>query len=118
MPQTPHELTAHNCVNLRMPTLGGLYNWEFSKDGRPLTVRVAGQFIANDTDLAIDAALAGVGLVCLPSDHVETLVAEGRLVRRLVEWCQPFAGYHLYYPSRRQVTAAFRLLIDRLRWRE
>lgn len=117
-PETPHDLTAHVCINLRLPTLGGLYAWEFGKDGRPLNVRVDGQFTCNDPDLLVDAALAGRGLVCLPSDHLDVHVAAGRLVRVLADWCPPFAGYHLYYPSRRQVTSAFRLLIDGLRWRD
>ena len=117
-PETPHDLTAHTCINLRLPTLGGLYAWEFGKDGRPLNVRVEGQFTCNDPDLVVDAALAGRGLVCLPSDHLGPHVKAGRLIRVLAEWCPPFAGYHLYYPSRRQVTSAFRLLIDGLRWRD
>jgi DNA-binding transcriptional LysR family regulator len=117
-PETPHDLTAHNCINLRLPTLGGLYAWEFGKDGRPLNVRVEGQFTSNDPDVIVDAALAGRGLVCMLSDHVGPHLKAGRLARVLAEWCPPFAGYHLYYPSRRQVTSAFRLLIDGLRWRD
>lgn len=117
-PETPHDLTGHICINLRLPTLGGLYAWEFGKDGRPLNVRVEGQFTCNDPDLVVDAALAGRGLVCLPSDHLGPHVKAGRLVRVLADWCPPFAGYHLYYPSRRQPTSAFRLLVDRLRWRD
>lgn len=117
-PETPHDLTKHVCINLRLPTLGGLYTWEFGKDGRPLNVRVEGQFTCNDPDLVVDAALAGRGLVCLPSDHLGPHVKAGRLIRVLAEWCPPFAGYHLYYPSRRQPTSAFRLLVDGLRWRD
>lgn len=117
-PATPHDLVAHTCVNLRLPTLGGLYAWEFRKDGRPLNVRVDGQFVTNDPDLAVEAALAGEALVCLPSDYLDGYLKTGRLERVLAEWCPPFAGYHLYYPSRRQVTTAFRLLIDGLRWRD
>lgn len=117
-PETPHDLARHICINLRLPTLGGLYAWEFDKEGRSLNVRVDGQFTCNDPDLVVDAALAGRGLVCLPSDHLDPHVKAGRLVRVLADWCPPFAGYHLYYPSRRQVTSAFRLLIDALRWRE
>ena len=116
-PQTPQDLTAHNCINLRLPTLGGLYAWEFEKDGRPLTVRVEGQFTTNDPELAVAAALEGRGLVCLMTDYLAPHLASGRLVRVLADWCPPFAGYHLYYPSRRQITPAFRLLIDALRWR-
>lgn len=116
-PRTPHDLTGHNCINLRLRTLGGLYIWEFEKAGRPLNVRVEGQFTCTDPDLLVEAALAGRGLVCLPSDHLGPHVEAGRLVRVLADWCPPFPGYHLYYPSRRQVTPAFRLLIDALRWR-
>lgn len=117
VPKSPHELTGHVCINMRLPTLGGLYAWEFEKDGRPVNVRVEGQFTCNDADIAVDAALRGRGLVCLPSDYLEPLVQQGRLVRVLEEWCPPFPGYHLYYPSRRQVSPAFRLLIDGLRSR-
>lgn len=117
-PETPHDLTEHVCINLRLPTLGGLYAWEFSKDVRPLNIRVEGQFTSNDPDLLVDAALAGRGLVCLPSDHLGPHLKAGRLIRVLADWCPPFAGYHLYYPSRRQPTSAFRLLVDRLRWRD
>lgn len=117
VPQTPHDLTDHICINLRLPTLGGIYAWEFGKDGRPLNVRVQGQFICNDPDLAVEAALAGRGLVCLPSDHLTAPVQAGRLIPVLADWCPPFSGYHLYYPSRRQTSSAFRLFIDALRWR-
>lgn len=117
VPQTPHELTDHVCINLRLPTLGGLYAWEFEKDGRPLNVRVDGQFTCNEPDLLIEATLAGRGLACLPEDHLGPLVAQGRLVQVLHDWCPPFPGYHLYYPSRRQVSPAFRLMIDALRYR-
>ncbi len=117
VPDTPQDLTTHNCINLRLPTLGGLYAWEFEKGGRPLNVRVDGQFTCSAADLVVDAALDGRGLVCLPSDHLGPHVQAGRLVRVLADWCPPFAGYHLYYPSRRQVTSAFRLLVDGLRWR-
>jgi DNA-binding transcriptional LysR family regulator len=117
-PEAPDDLAAHNCINLRLPTLGGLYAWEFERDGRPLNVRVDGQFTCSDPDLVVEAALAGRGLACLPSDHLGPELTAGRLVRVLSDWCPPFAGYHLYYPSRRQVTSAFRLLIDGLRWRD
>ncbi|MTH79998.1 LysR family transcriptional regulator [Paracoccus aestuariivivens] len=116
-PRTPHDLTAHNCINLRMQTAGGLYVWEFEKAGRTLNVRVDGQFTCTDSDLAVEAALAGRGLVCLPSDHLGPHVEAGRLIRVLADWCPPFPGYHIYYPSRRQVTPAFRLLLDALHWR-
>lgn len=117
-PETPQDLTRHNCINLRLPTLGGLYAWEFERDGRSLNVRVEGQFTSNDPDLIVEAGLAGTGLICLPTDHLADLVREGRMIRVLADWCPPFPGYHLYYPSRRQITPAFRLLIDGLRGRD
>lgn len=117
-PRTPHDLTDHNCINLRMQTMGDLYVWEFEKSGRSLNVRVEGQFTSGDASLAVEAALAGRGLTCLPSDQIGPHLKSGRLVRVLQDWCPPFAGYHLYYPSRRQITPAFRLLIDSLRWRD
>ncbi|MGE4245234.1 MAG: LysR family transcriptional regulator [Parvibaculaceae bacterium] len=116
-PRTPHDLTAHNCINLRLPTKGGLYSWEFEKNGRPLNVRVKGQFTCNDVLTIIDAASNGLGLACLPQDTVKEALAEGRLVRLLGDWCPPFPGYHLYYPSRRQNSPAFALLVESLRWR-
>ncbi|ULJ75435.1 LysR family transcriptional regulator [Rhizobium gallicum] len=116
-PRTPHDLTQHSCINLRLPTLGGLYAWEFEKDTRPLNVRVDGQFICNDVPMIIDAALSGIGLTCLPDDHLGPLVKEGKLVSVLEDWCPPFPGYHLYYPSRRLASPAFALLVDALRYR-
>jgi len=118
VPRSPHDLTHHICINLRLPTLGGLYAWEFEKKGRPLNVRVEGQFVCNDAQVIIEAACSGLGLTSIPEDHVETLIENGRLVRVLEEWCPPFAGYHLYYPSRRQASTAFKLLVDALRYRE
>lgn len=118
IPETPQDLTAHSCISLRLPTLGGLYTWEFEQDRRPLNVRVEGQFTCNDPDLIVETALAGHGLACLPSDHMGPHVKAGRLVRVLADWCPAFPGYHLYYPSRRQITSAFRLLIEGLRWRD
>lgn len=117
IPRSVQDLTQHACINLRLPTLGGLYAWEFERDGRTVNVRVDGQFICNDADIAIDAALRGRGLVCLPSDHLEAHVREGRLVQVLADWCPAFPGYHLYYPSHRQVSPAFRLFVDSLRFR-
>jgi DNA-binding transcriptional LysR family regulator len=116
-PETPQDLTAHACINLRLPTHGGLYAWEFEKSGRELRVRVEGQLMFNATALILDAALAGLGLAYLPEEQVRTQLAEGRLVRVLADWCEPFSGYHLYYPSRRQPTPAFALLVDALRYR-
>lgn len=116
-PAEPHDLTAHRCINLRMPTHGALYAWEFSRGGRELNVRVDGPMIVNDSIVALDAALAGVGLACLMEDLVAPAVADGRLVRVLQPWCEPFPGYHLYYPSRRQPSQAFSLVVDALRYR-
>lgn len=116
-PETPHDLAGHNCINLRFPTYGGLYAWEFERDGRALNVRVAGQVIVNDIILARQAALDGGGIAYLPERYVEDELAGGRLVRLLAEWCPPFPGYHLYYPSRRQLSPAFRLLVEALRHR-
>jgi len=116
-PQTPQDLTAHDCINLRLPTYGGLYAWEFEKGGRELKVRVEGQLVFNNIALRLNAALAGFGLAYLPEDQVETHLADGRLIRVLGDWCPPFPGYHLYYPSRRQPTPAFALLVNALRYR-
>jgi len=117
-PRTPHDLTAHDCVNLRLSTAGGLYAWEFEKAGRELKVRVDGRLTFNDAGLAVAAAVAGLGLACLPEDHVREPLGTGALVRVLEDWCEPFSGFHLYYPSRRQTTPAFALLVEALRYRE
>ncbi len=117
-PVTPHELTRHRCINLRLTTIGGLYAWEFEKDGKPLNVRVEGQFVCNDVPMIIDAALDGLGLACLPDDYLLPLIREGKLVAVLEDWSPPFPGYHLYYPSRRLASPAFSLLIDALRYRK
>ena len=107
----------HTCINLRLPTYGGLYAWEFEKDGRELRVRVEGQLVFNSIFQVLNAALAGFGLAYLPEDQAQPHLAEGRLVRVLDDWCPPFPGYHLYYPSRRQPSPAFALLVDALRYR-
>jgi DNA-binding transcriptional LysR family regulator len=116
-PRTPENLTEHSCINLRLPTYGGLYPWEFEKGGRELKVRVEGQLVFNNVTLRKNAALDGLGLACLPEDQVRAELADGRLIRVLADWCQPFSGYHLYYPSRRQQTPAFALFVDTLRYR-
>ncbi|MCE1238092.1 MAG: LysR family transcriptional regulator [Hyphomicrobiales bacterium] len=115
-PQTPDDLTDHDCINLRLPTYGGFYAWEFEKDGRELKVRVEGQLAFNTSKQAIAAALAGLGLTSTLEGLVADHLAAGRLVRVLEDWCPPFPGYHLYYPSRRQSSAAFRLIVEALRW--
>jgi DNA-binding transcriptional LysR family regulator len=116
-PKTPQDLTGHTCINLRLPTYGGLYAWEFEQDGRELKVRVEGQLVFNGIFQVLDAALAGFGLAYVPEDLVQAYLANGRLKRVLKEWCPPWSGYHLYYPSRRQSSPAFALLVDALRYR-
>jgi len=115
-PKTPQDLTTHNCINLRLPTHGSLYVWEFEKGNRELNVRVAGQLIFNDSTLRLNATLAGFGLAYLPEDVAQPYLALGRLKRVLEDWCAPFPGYHLYYPSRRQHSRAFAILLEALRY--
>ncbi len=115
-PETPQDLAGHSCLNLRLATLGSLYAWEFEKDGRELRVRVDGPLTFNNARMIVDACLDGFGLCSLPEDIVGEHLADGRLVRVLEDWCPPFSGYHLYYPSRRQHSAAFALLVDALRY--
>ncbi len=116
-PLTPHDLTQHSCINMRLPTYGGIYAWEFEKEGHELRVRVEGQLTFNNIALRLNAARQGLGLAYLPEDVVAADLAKGRLVRVLEDWCEPFSGYHLYYPSRRQPSAAFALLVNALRYR-
>lgn len=116
-PMKPEQLTEHNCINLRLPTYGGLYAWEFQKGKREIKVRVEGQFVFNTLAQRLDAALAGAGLAYLPEEAARPHIAEGRLKRVLEDWCPPYPGYHLYYPSRRQNAPAFSLLIEILRYR-
>ncbi|TVO94097.1 LysR family transcriptional regulator [Shewanella algae] len=115
-PDIPQDLTGHNCINLRLPTSGGLYVWEFAKEGRELNVRVSGQLICNEPDLVTKAAIAGAGLCFQPEDALAPAIAAGELLPVLEDWCPRFAGYHLYFPSGRQHSAAFRLLIDALKY--
>ncbi len=116
-PKTPQDLIAHNCINLRLPTHGGLYAWEFEKAGRELKVRVDGQLTFNTTAQMLAAALAGCGLTYVPEGVAQPHLAKGRLQRVLAEWCPAFSGYHLWYPNRRQSSAAFSLVVEALRWR-
>jgi DNA-binding transcriptional LysR family regulator len=116
-PKRPQDLIGHNCINLRLPTRGGLYAWEFEKGARELRVRVEGQLVFNGTFQMLDAALAGFGLAYVPEGLAQPYLAKGRLKRVLEDWCAPYSGYHLYYPSRRQPSAAFTLLVDALRHR-
>jgi DNA-binding transcriptional LysR family regulator len=117
LPKKPQDLTDHNCINLRLPTHGGLYAWELERGRRELHVRVDGQLIFNNIALRLNAALEGLGLAFLPEDAAQPHLAQGRLRRVLEEWCPPFPGYHLYYPGRRQTSPAFALLVDALRYR-
>jgi len=116
-PLTPHDLAEHECINLRLSTLGGLYAWEFEKDGRELRVRVEGALAFNGGRMVMAAALDGFGIAYVTDDYAERAIADGRLIRVLEDWSPPFAGYHLYYPSRRQLSPAFALIVDALRYR-
>ncbi|WP_223436592.1 MULTISPECIES: LysR family transcriptional regulator [unclassified Pseudomonas] len=115
-PDIPSDLMQHNCITLRMPTYGGLFLWEFEKDGQELNVRVEGQMVFNNIAMRMEAALQGLGLAYMPEDQVQEHIAQGRLIRVLADWCEPFSGYHLYYPSRRQSSPAFALLREALRY--
>ena len=116
-PRKPQDLISHNCINLRLPSHGGLYAWEFEKGGRELKVRVDGQMTCNGAIQMLNAALAGHGLAYIPEEMAELYLAKGRLKRVLGDWCQPYSGYHLFYPSRRQSSAAFNLVMEALRHR-
>jgi DNA-binding transcriptional LysR family regulator len=116
-PKKPQDLISHSCINLRLPTQGGLYAWEFEKGARQLKVRVEGRLVFNGSYQMLNAAMAGFGLAYLPEDLAQPHLSRGRLRRVLEDWCPPFSGYHLYYPSRRQPTPAFALLVDALRYR-
>lgn len=116
-PKTPHALNEHRCIGLRLPTTGGIWSWPFEKQGRQLKVRPGAQLAFNTVTLQLDGALAGLGLGYLPQDMVADHVAAGRLVRVLADWSVPMSGYHLYYPSRRQPTPAFSLLVGALAFR-
>jgi DNA-binding transcriptional LysR family regulator len=118
MPRTPQDLMHHNCINQRMQTSGGLYVWDFERRGRKLNVRVDGQLVFNTTQPQIDAALAGLGLALLPEDELMPHIDSGKLIRVLEEWCPRFGGYHLYYPSRRQPSPAFSIVLEALRLRD
>lgn len=116
LPKKPQDLTAHNCINLRLPTLGGLYAWEFEKGRRKLKVHVEGQLIFNNAAQLLTAALAGYGLAYVLEDAAQPFLTQRQLVRVLEDWCPPFPGYHLYYPSRRQPSPAFAMLVEALRY--
>ena len=117
IPQTPQELTGQNCIRLRLPTHGGIYAWEFEKGGQILHVQVQGQMIFNQSVHILNAALQGYGIAYLPEEQIKPYVAEGQLIQLLEPWCPTFPGYHLYFPSRRQSSPAFSLVVDTLRYR-
>jgi DNA-binding transcriptional LysR family regulator len=116
-PQSPQDLTHHNCINFRLPTYGGLFPWEFEKDGREVKVRVDGQLVFNNMTMRLQAALEGLGLAYIPEDQAAPYIKDRRLISVLNDWCEPFQGYHLYYTSRRHPSPAFSLLVDTLRYR-
>jgi DNA-binding transcriptional LysR family regulator len=115
-PKSPQGLTDHICINLRLPTLGGLYAWEMKKDRRELNVRVDGQLVVNGVSQMLNACVAGLGLGFMIEDVVREHVKKGLLIPVLEDWSPTFSGYHLYYPSRRQPSPAFALLVDALRY--
>ncbi|MDR6860891.1 LysR family transcriptional regulator [Variovorax guangxiensis] len=117
-PRSPRDLVNHNCINMRMQTAGGLYVWDFGRRGEQLNVRVDGQLIFNTSPSMVDAALAGLGIAFVPEEEFAPHLEEGRLMRVLDEWCPPFPGYYLYYPSRRQPSPAFSLVVDAVRYSE
>lgn len=116
-PHTPHDLTAHNCINVRLPTYGGLFPWDLQQHGREVNVRGEGQLVFNSLAMRLASALDGLGMTYVPEDQALPYIAEGRLVRVLEDWCPSFPGYHLYYPSRRQQSPALALLAGILRYR-
>jgi len=116
-PKKPQDLVDHNCITLRLPTHGGRYAWEFEKAGREMRVRVEGQLTCNTTSQMLNASLAGLGLAYVPEGLAQPYIRSSQLQRVLEDWCPPYSGYHLYYPSRRQSTPAFALLVDALRHR-
>jgi DNA-binding transcriptional LysR family regulator len=115
IPKKPRDLLNHSCINQRMQTAGGLYVWDFQRRGQQLNVRVDGQLIFNTSPNMVDAALAGLGIAFLPEEEFAPHIEEGRLILVLDDWCEPFSGYHLYYPSRRQPSPAFSLVVDAVR---
>ncbi len=117
IPRAPQDLAEHQCINLRMLSSGALYSWELERGGRDVRVRVEGQLAFNNTRMITRAAIDGFGLGFVMEDQVAGHIAEGRLIRVLEDWCPPFSGYHLYYPSRNQPSAAFSLLVEALRYR-
>ncbi len=117
-PEVPQDLTGHNCINVRLPSHGGLYAWEFEKDGKETRIHTPGQLIFNSIGPMIASCLDGIGIAFMPDFYVADHLASGRLQTVLEDWSQPFSGLHLFYPSRRHASPAFKLLLDALRYRE
>ncbi|NDZ18726.1 LysR family transcriptional regulator [Variovorax sp. WS11] len=117
-PRTPGDLVQHDCINLRLPTHGGLLPWDFAKDGQEIKFQVTGRWVFNSSSPIVRAALASYGLAFVPEDMVLEHIAAKRLVRVLDDWCAPYPGYHLYYPSRRQSSRALAVIVEALRHRE
>ncbi|WP_179875687.1 LysR family transcriptional regulator [Sinorhizobium sp. BJ1] len=117
LPKTPQDLTGHKCINIRLPTYGGLFPWDLEKDDREVKVRGEGQLVFNSLGMRLYSALDGLGVAYMPEDHVLPYIAEGRLIRVLEDWCPKFPGYHLYYPSRRHSSPALTILVENLRYR-
>ncbi len=118
IPQIPQDLLQHSCINIRLPTYGGCYAWEFEKDGRELRLQVNGQLIFNTVPQIRQACVDGFGLAFLSDECVASEIAAGLLVPVLEDWCPPFPGYHLYYPNRREAAPAFRKVLEALRWQD
>lgn len=116
LPETPQDLMEHQCINIRLPTYGGLFPWDLEKDGREVNVRVDGQLVFNNIGMRLSSTLDGLGLAYMPEDQVLPYINEGRLVRVLEDWCPYFPGYHLYYPNRQYKSPAFALLLDALHY--
>lgn len=116
IPTTPNDLTRHQCINMRLPTLGGLFPWDLEKNGHEVNVKVDGQLVFNNIAMRLNSALDGLGLAYLPEDQVLAHVVQGRLIRVLEDWCPSFPGYYLYYPNRQHTSSAFSLLVDALRY--
>lgn len=117
VPRSPQDLTGHNCIGIRLPTYGGIFPWDFDKDGHEVNVRIEGQLVFNNISLRLNSALDGLGLTYLPEDQVLSYIENGQLIRVMDDWCGPFPGYHLYYPSRRHASPAFALFVETLRYR-
>ncbi len=115
-PTMPHDLVAHNCINIRLPTYGGVYAWEFEKEGKVINVNVKGQVVMTSSQGRLEACLSGLGITYVPEDLAEPYLKRGDIERVLEDWCPPFDGYYLYYANRQLSSPAFKLLVDALRY--